>query len=126
MDLKMGGIEATAVELDFALRITFAPAARLTVEGPVLFERDGTTQIVVLGEVDRSGETIFEALLGRVIASAVATATGTLTVSFADGARLVVRPDEMYESWQASAPDGVLYICMPGGEVAVFGLGSPG
>ena len=122
MDLQMGGIEATAVELDFALRVAFPSHARLTIEGPVLFERDGTTEIIVLGETDRTGESIFDSLVGRVVSSAVTSSTGTLTVTFSDGARLVARPHEMYESWQAVAPDGVWFICMPGGEIATFGL----
>jgi hypothetical protein len=44
---------------------------------------------------------------------------GTLTIRFDEDAMLVVPPDPDYEAWQVRADDGLLVVCIPGGELAV-------
>ena len=46
--------------------------------------------------------------------------TGHLKLEFGSGARLEVGPNERYEAWELGLSIGVLMICAPGGEVALF------
>lgn len=50
----------------------------------------------------------------------IAEETGTLRLSFANGASVIVEPDEAYEAWTMSGPGGMLVVCMPRGELAIW------
>jgi len=52
-------------------------------------------------------------------ATDVAIVEGELTVTF-DNLTLSVDPDEQYESWQINSDDGLLIVCMPGGELTIW------
>ncbi len=58
-------------------------------------------------------------LVGKAIAESRIDG-GTLTLTFDDGARLVVQPDGNYEAWTVAGPDGLLIVCMPSGELATW------
>ena len=45
---------------------------------------------------------------------------GQLAISFATGLTLKVDPDQHYESWQISSDDGLLIVCTPGGNLAIW------
>jgi len=95
-------------------------------ENAVLLERAGaSSELVHLGASDLSGVETFDFLSGLTVAAATASSTGTLSVTFTDGTSLSVEPSPDYEAWGAVAPDGVQYICLPGGEIATFGLPDP-
>jgi Family of unknown function (DUF6188) len=55
-------------------------------------------------------------LLKQVIADASAE-DGVLKLRFADGTMLEAPPDDRYESWSVSGPNGTTQ-CLPGGETA--------
>jgi Family of unknown function (DUF6188) len=45
---------------------------------------------------------------------------GRLTIIFDGDLQVAVEPDQRYESWQISSEDGLLIVCTPGGELAVW------
>ncbi|MCH6471217.1 DUF6188 family protein [Sinomonas terrae] len=45
---------------------------------------------------------------------------GKLTLSFANGVVVTADPDDQYKSWQINSGDGLLVVCMPGGELAIW------
>ena len=45
---------------------------------------------------------------------------GALLLEFTDGSRLEVRASANYEAWQLVGPAGLMVVCMPGGELAVW------
>jgi Family of unknown function (DUF6188) len=50
--------------------------------------------------------------------------TGRLKIIFGNDFFLRVEPNEMYEAWQIGCPNcGFLFVCSPGGEVALFQQG---
>jgi Family of unknown function (DUF6188) len=53
-------------------------------------------------------------------ASEITLTGGQLVISFETGLALKVDPDQRYESWQISSDDGLLIVCMPGGELAIW------
>jgi hypothetical protein len=63
-------------------------------------------------------------VLGHAVVSIDVTG-GCLTIVFDGGLQVVVEPDQRYESWQISSEDGLLIVCTPGGELAVWYPGEP-
>lgn len=59
-------------------------------------------------------------LLGQQITAAEVTPEGQLVLEFG-GTRVVTRVGEDHEAWQIAGPDGERIICMPGGELAIWG-----
>ena len=60
-------------------------------------------------------------LLGDVVRTVRTDDGGGLRIAFAGGSELVVGADAEYESWAVTGPDGVLIVCLAGGELAVWG-----
>ena len=123
MDLGFDGFLVTEVAIDFTLRLNGSPRGTFSFENAVLLERaDANPEVVPVGSRDLSGVAAFEFLSGLTVSTAVANSVGSLMVTFADGTRLSVEPSPDYEAWGAVSPGGVQYICLPGGEIATFGL----
>lgn len=59
-------------------------------------------------------------LVGRSVTAATYAETGSLRVEFTDSATLTVEPDPDYEAWNVLGPNGLLVVCMPGGELAFW------
>lgn len=60
-------------------------------------------------------------LVGQTIESCTVGDAGSLSVTFTSGIRLLVEPDDDFEAWTVSGPAGMLVVCTPGGELAVWG-----
>ena len=59
-------------------------------------------------------------LLGQAITKAAVSTTGDLAITL-NHAQLEVKAGDDHEAWQLSGPDGEMVVCMPGGELAVWG-----
>jgi hypothetical protein len=55
------------------------------------------------------------ALRHHHVIAATATRTGSLVVSFDDGAALSAEPDPRYENWELSGPGNIYLVAPPGG-----------
>jgi hypothetical protein len=51
--------------------------------------------------------------------ASVSEDAGRLDIVFA-GLTIAVPPDERYEAWQVRADNGLLMVCVPGGDVAIW------
>lgn len=49
-----------------------------------------------------------------------------LIIAFENGKAIEVRPDERYEAWELVSSIGERWICMPGGELAIWSANSSG
>lgn len=49
-----------------------------------------------------------------------ASRNGRLTVALGEGGLVEVAPDDDYEAWNVTGPEGLRLVSMPGGEVAVW------
>ena len=58
-------------------------------------------------------------LLMTALAS-VDVAEGVLTLRFDQGPVITVKPDDRFEAWQVRNDAGLLIVCTPGGELAVW------
>ncbi|WP_456824113.1 DUF6188 family protein [Cellulomonas sp. P5_E12] len=126
MDLAFDGFVVTEVAIDFTLRLNGLPRGTFTFENAVLIERpDHGSDLIPVGTRDLTGVAAFDFLSGLTVGAAVAESTGSLAVTFTDGSRLRVDPSRDFEAWGAVSPEGVQYICLPGGEIATFGLPGP-
>ena len=92
-----------------------SPHYEITIETPLTItamniERAEPTSVEVLAAL--------RGLLMRAVLS-VSEHHGQLSVEF-DSVTITVPPDENYEAWQIRADDGLLIVCIPGGELAVW------
>lgn len=60
------------------------------------------------------------ALKATKVESASTDASGSLTLTFADGTNLHARAGADYEAWELRSFDGRLLVSLPGGDIAVF------
>ena len=68
---------------------------------------------------------VLATLLGDVVRAAWMRDCGELHLAFRSGSELSVSPDADVESWAVTGPDGVLMVCLAGGELAVWGDPAP-
>jgi hypothetical protein len=59
-------------------------------------------------------------LVGQIIDACTVDDAGSLSVTFTSGIRLQVNPDDGFEAWTVSGPEGMLVVCTPGGRLAVW------
>jgi len=59
-------------------------------------------------------------LFGLQVENAIASSSGKLTMRFSEGWLLEVLPHPAYEAWEVAMEDQSRFVCMPGGQVAVF------
>jgi hypothetical protein len=80
----------------------------------------GGSQVVIETAVEG------EALIGDVVAAVRVRETGELAITFTTGTELLVGVDSDAESWAVTGPDGLLTVCLAGGELAAWGDAEPG
>jgi hypothetical protein len=87
---------------------------------------EGRLRMALPGGVERHADpltadvaAVLLALLNTEVTTATLSPDGALTVVLGE-VRLVVEADEMYESWQLSADNGLLLAGLPGGDVAIW------
>ena len=59
-------------------------------------------------------------VLHKSIELVIAYKSGDIAVRFSDGSSLTATSDPNYESWHINGADGLLIVCAPGGELAVW------
>lgn len=118
MELMLSGKRVESILVEYSLRMQLSEDYFVVVESPLVLQAGGET-FSLSPEVDP--DEAFEplrALVGQLLTSATVDPRGTLRISFDDGAHLQVEPDDAYEAWNVSGPDGALVVCMPGGTIA--------
>ncbi|MGE2736061.1 DUF6188 family protein [Mycolicibacterium vaccae] len=119
-DLGLSGTVLESVLIDYTLRMQFSEVYFIVVGSP--FSATLAGEHISLSpeeDADEAFRPIYE-LVGETVQDAVADDSGTLRVRFRNGTQLEVPPDEEYEAWNVSGPNGALVVCMPGGELAIW------
>jgi hypothetical protein len=99
-------------------------AWELRIETPfALTAAQGTEHLVLPGEASHL-ETVLT-ILRTTIEGAAAFKDGHLELQLSNGTVLHAPPDEGFEAWTLSGPDGLLLVCLPGGELARWSNGPP-
>jgi uncharacterized protein DUF6188 len=120
MDLGFRGQSVVSEEFGFTIAFeisgdyeirTGTPFLLSTPAGNFRFQPDEEPE----GNLDRLRE-----LIGHTVTEATTDKSGTLHVAFDNNARLRIDPDTSYEAWTVSGPHGMLVVCMPGGELAIW------
>ena len=109
------------LQIDYTLGFILGDAhddAKLTVENECRLIQSGR-EAELIPEESSSLSPILAFANAKVSGISVRK-TGHLKLEFGSGARLEVGPDERYEAWHLGLSIGVLMVCAPGGEVALF------
>jgi len=114
----LAGQRLEYVRLGHAIVLSFSGGRQVLIESVAHLSGPDGRAVVEPG--DNSSD-VLAALLGDVVRAARAHDTGELQIVFAGGAELLVCVDADFESWAVTGPDGFLIVCLPRGELAVWG-----
>jgi hypothetical protein len=82
---------------------------------------DSTGSACIDVENDASSAAPLLALIPKATVHSITVSTdGDLRIQFDSGHMCSISPEDNYESWQISGEEGLLMVCMPGGELAIF------
>jgi len=120
VDLSLTEQILCSIKISYATILEFSGKYFLTLEG--------NTSLLIEGQLFESTskddpQSRFEPLrnlVGIKVIEASAGDSGILKVVFAGGASLSCQPDGNYEPWNVAGPHGLI-VCMPSGELAVWG-----
>lgn len=118
LDLGLVGHTLDSVDFGHAVQLHFGTERELLVENSVMVDVDGARETV---PPDDGYSDAVQALVGRTVTAAAADESGALRIAFGEGAELVVAAGPDYESWTVTGPSGFRVVCLPGGELAVWG-----
>ncbi|GGR30583.1 DUF6188 family protein [Streptomyces aurantiogriseus] len=121
MDLNLQGQTVTRVCFDGAFTVLASGGSELRIETEAVLQVPGRRQVSFDPEFPDVVTVHLVALLRDVINVAEVGAVGDLVIEFGSGVKLAVRPHEDYEAWGLVRGDGGRVICMPGGEIALWG-----
>ena len=120
--LPFRGLAVTRVVVDFQFGLVLDAGCTVSIGGLGTLSwtsegrTPGTAELRPASQEVAAGLTLF----GARVMSAVAFKSGVLRLAFSSGCLLRVTPDPVFEAWTATAPDGLLVVCMPGGPLAVW------
>ncbi|GAA0462542.1 hypothetical protein Ade02nite_29090 [Paractinoplanes deccanensis] len=115
--IPLAGQHLDYVRLGDALVLSFSRGSQILIETAAhLTTPAGRTSVTPAAH----DEDALAPFLGDAVQTAHTDKSGALTVTFAAGSALEVRPDPDVESWAFTNPDGPLIVCLPGGELAVW------
>jgi uncharacterized protein DUF6188 len=119
-DIDFKGQTLTALRVEYTAGLSFTGGYFVLISSPFTLDiRGRTARLTPDGDRPEAFEPM-QALVGRTVSESSVGGTGTLSIAFDDGSRVLVEPDSDYEAWNASGPNGLLVVCMPGGELTVF------
>lgn len=120
-NLALSDARVGCIHVDFRVGLEISDAtgaARLVIETPCQLRRTTRELSIVPDEVATITPML---MLFNVGVDGIAIhRNGELTVQFANGDRLDVRPSDQYEAWQIACENEFLIVCQPGGAVSIF------
>ncbi|KAA0116086.1 DUF6188 family protein [Mycolicibacterium sp. P9-22] len=120
MDLGLSGRTLTSHHVEYTVGLQLSDEYFVRIESRFTLTVAGTTT-VLSPEVDPvSAFEPLSHLVGQVITASEVDDTGSLTVAFDGGNSLLVEPDRNYEAWTVTGPKGMIIVCQPGGELAIW------
>ena len=120
MDLGLGGRTVHAASIEYTLGLRLSGERFVVVESPFAIHSGGQTWSLSPEMYPDDVVQPVQLLVGLTAQEAVSDESGALRVRFDHGTRLDVPPDEAYEAWNMSGPNGALVVCTPGGQLAIW------
>jgi hypothetical protein len=105
--------DLTYIRINHQTRFQFQDT-EVVVESPFVLTIADTDYALDPGEREKLGPLL--GLYPDTLGSASVDDDGTLRLTFASGAAVVVPPNPHYEAWQVVGPGSALVVCEPGGE----------
>lgn len=124
-NLGLEGKELHSVAVDYTVRMQLADAYFIVIESPFTVAVGNDTVSLSPEEDAEDAFQLVRQLVGQTVETALADESGGLHVRFSEGANLSVDPDDAYEAWSVSGPDGALVVSTPGGRLAVWSAKKP-
>jgi len=118
-------VSAITVNFQFSLALTGDDAVVgdndvvLCLEGGFTYRDSGGGAHELDPSADRAGLGVALGLFPNAVTEATVN-EGVLHLAFDDGSRVVVPPQDDYETWQISGPGTSLIVSLPGGELAIW------
>ncbi|QQQ78154.1 hypothetical protein IOD16_06690 [Saccharothrix sp. 6-C] len=119
----MAGLPVAQCRVDYAVTFSFdAPDGiyDLRISEDFAFVPAEGVEVVLSPETDPTGLGPVLACTRTSVVEALAFDDGHLTMSFADGSRLMVDSSQEYEPWMLSGPAKLLVVSTPGGALALW------
>jgi hypothetical protein len=109
------------IRIDFKLGLVLVDgtdSAELYVETPFRLIGSGTDVLCVPEEPTTLAPIL--PLVNAAVKGVMIKKSGYISVDFESGLSIKVDPDASYEAWQLGGSMGFLFVCPPGGDVALF------
>jgi hypothetical protein len=120
MDLGLSGQTLLAENVDYSAVLNFSDKYMTRIESPfALHLPNGDFEFSPESDPAEAFEPLRE-LVGQTVTESAAEDSGALRLAFANGATVPVEADESYEAWTVAGPGGMLVVCMPRGELAIW------
>lgn len=120
VDLGLQGQTLLSEHVEYSAVLNFSGKYMTRIESPfTLHLKNNDFEFSPENDPPESFEPVRE-LIGQTVTESVAEDSGTLRLAFANGASVIVEPDDDYEAWTVAGPGGMLIVCMPHGELAVW------
>ncbi|MFB1295707.1 DUF6188 family protein [Mycobacterium sp. pW049] len=120
VDLELNGRRVQSVLIENSVVFELSGGCFIVIQSRMRIERaTGARTLFAEEDPDEELQPIRE-LVGSTIDEATVDPAGALRVRFSDGTRLQVEPDDAYEAWNVSGPNGALTVCTPGGALATW------
>ncbi|MEU4675133.1 DUF6188 family protein [Amycolatopsis sp. NPDC023774] len=120
MNLGLEGKKLLSTTVEYSAVLHFSDDYTARIESPFSFRSTGKKYDLSPDSDPQESFQPMAILLHQAVTRAEADDSGSLSLVFDNGATIHVEPDDEYEAWTVSGPDGFLVVSMPGGELATW------
>jgi hypothetical protein len=120
MNLGLEGKKLLSKTVEYSAVLHFSDDYTARIESPFKFSLPGKHYNLSPDSDPQESFLPMEVLLNQAVTKSEADDSGALSLVFDNGAKIHVEPDDEYEAWTVSGPDGFLVVSMPGGELATW------
>jgi Family of unknown function (DUF6188) len=115
--IDLSGQTLTGLRAEYTVGLTFTGDYFVLIQSPFTLTIHGEAISLTPDTSPPEALEPLQSLTGRTVTESTISDTGTLSLTFDDGSRVVVEPDGDYEAWNLAGPDGLIIVCMPSGEL---------
>jgi hypothetical protein len=118
--LPIVGAVVTQLRFDFAVTLTFDATFHLRVETAFPMAAQEGSRVVLDPETELPDMGSLLTLHQVTVSAAHTDAAGNIRIAFTGGRVLSCAPNSDFEAWTFTGPRGLLYVCLPGGSLAIW------
>jgi hypothetical protein len=124
LDVRGAVVDQCCFDYAVVLRMSNGPW-ELRVEQPFSVTASDGTEHLVVPEEGAHLDVVLAKVLRATVEEGSAFKDGHLELRLDGGTVLRIPPDEGFEAWTVTGPDGVCLVSMPGGDLAIWGSDAP-